>query len=202
MKLRLFTAINLPKEGRIRIKRELERIRPLFGFPIRFAKEENLHLTVSFLGYQEAGQLTPILDAMREIAEKRSSFEIRFIGISYGPIKEKNFASITEHSAFIKDSARMIWLNGTREASKKVSDLKFTLEEKLVDNNVPFKRDKRPYQAHITLSRFDNKKISDLPNIDCDLDLRVQVESLELMQSYLAGLGTRYESLAKFEFKD
>lgn len=212
MRRRLFIAVNLPEEIKKAIRKKLSEIPPVME--IRFVGEENWHLTLVFLGYQEEEKLENIFRAMAEAAENFSPFEINFSDINWGPSDK---------------SPRMIWLNGAEESSRKLSPLKDLLEEKLIAEGINFKQEQKMFRIHITLARFRRlaeENFSALPPhhnrhgnnfsesqaqmpVWCgglsskfgELRLSFIPESLDLMESHLSRSGAEYEILQKINFK-
>ncbi|MEK7590469.1 MAG: hypothetical protein AAB454_02035, partial [Patescibacteria group bacterium] len=72
MKRRVFVAINLPETAKKKINEEAEKIKLVFEgqnfFGCRFAPSKNLHLTISFLGYQDDNSVALIADAAKKTA--------------------------------------------------------------------------------------------------------------------------------------
>ncbi len=184
---RLFIAINIPED----IKREIVQKRNILESILpgaRFVNEDNWHLTVVFLGYQEDEAILPIIEAMKTVSLKFEVPEIVLDNISYGPPK---------------GAPRMIWLNGIEESSKKLSPLKILLEDELIENRVRFGLEKRAFNTHITLARFSEIPKKELPELEekfQNLNWSFVPESLDLMESYLSRGGAKYEILQKFSF--
>ena len=189
MKLRLFIALNLPQELKEKISEKTRELAALFNFPIRFLKPENWHLTISFLGYADAGAVNPILRALEGAAEKTSAPMVELASLDYGP------------SGSAREPARMIWLNGTETTSKQLGDLKKTLEASLRDNQVNFKAENRAFHTHLTLARFGAVLRSNLPPLPREFRLKFEAPTLDLMQSHLKRSGAEYELLSSFDFK-
>lgn len=186
MKLRLFIAINLPEDLKREIKSEVERLTPLFKFPVRFSPAENWHITPSFLGYQPPEAITGITEAMKKTAQSFSPPIIQFENLSYGP---KDTSSV-----------RMIWLNGASETSKALAAIKNTLEDNLIDNRIRFKQENRPFKAHLTLARFEPQPLRSLPPVAESFNHQFQAKGLDLMQSHLDRTGAKYDTLSSFDF--
>jgi len=189
MKLRLFVAINLPEYLKKQIDAEISQIEPLFSRPLRFLKPGNWHLTISFLGYEDAGALSPILAALKNTAEKTPSPIVELASLDYGP------------SESLSQPARMIWLKGTETTSKKLGDLKKTLEANLAENQVNFKMENRAFHAHLTLARFGAVPRRNLPPLGRECRSKFEARTLDLMQSHLKRSGAEYELLSSFDFK-
>jgi len=82
MRHRVFIAINLPED----IKKELVKYQAKWPeLPIRWAKKENLHITLEFLGYISNEELLNTLKKTKEMAIKHKPFSITLNKICYGP---------------------------------------------------------------------------------------------------------------------
>lgn len=188
MKLRLFVAINLSTELKDKISAEVQKLSGLLQFPIRFLKPENWHLTISFLGYQEASAADTIMKAIRETAAETPPPQIVFESLSYGP---RDLSSV-----------RMIWLNGSKETAEKLTVLKNSLEDKLTVTRINFKRENRPFKAHLTLSRFKAQNKKNLPDIEKPFTYEFYPQTLDLMESRLKRSGAEYSVVSGFAFKN
>lgn len=95
MKHRIFLAINLPED----IKKALVSYQEKWPeLPIRWTRENNLHITLEFLGYISDDELLKIFQNTRELTSKHEPFTITLNKICYGPPK--------------KMPPRMVWVMG------------------------------------------------------------------------------------------
>ncbi len=203
---RLFIAINIPEDIRKKIskkKEALESLIPGASFVssggTHITPDENWHLTLVFLGYQEDEAILPIIKSMEDVADSFDSPEITLEDISYAPPK---------------GTPRMIWLNGASETSKSLGSLKIALEDELIKNKVRFKLENREFNSHITLARFTpapENQVSgfteipkkELPEIGREfknLDWFFMAGGIDLMESHLSKNGARYELLQHIDF--
>ncbi len=189
MKRRVFVAINLPETAKKKINEEAEKIKLVFEgqnfFGCRFAPSKNLHLTISFLGYQDDNSVALIADAAKKTAEKFENPQVVFNKIIYGPQK---------------GAPRMIWLLGSEQTSKNLAEIKNYLENLLLESDVGFQQENRPYSTHLTLARFETAPKASLPAIEKDFRLEFSAENLDFMESHLKKTGAEYESLSSFKF--
>ena len=131
---RVFIAINLPKD----IINELASYQKKWPeLPARWTIKENLHITLSFLGYLTDTEMGEICLAAKEVAGRHKSFELVLNKISYGP--------------FNKKTKRMVWANG--EKSKELSILKRDLENSFSER-INFLPERRSLLPHINLARL------------------------------------------------
>lgn len=160
------------KESQRRLAKDLEK-----G---HIVPEENFHMTLAFLGEQNADAMHRILDAMLEVAVKTPIF------LTYmGELGEFTFP---------KGDTYFMGIRSTKEL--------LLLEESLKDalGRRGFPIEERPFHPHITLVKKGkllpqseglsamNEKIH-MPK------LPILVDKLILFESVINGEGTRYESL-------
>lgn len=189
--LRLFVALNLSDEMKELLDRDLQPIREILPYPVRFLKPHNWHLTVTFLGEQDADSASRIAECVRKTASALSAPVLDFVRLGYGPHETGKESRV----------ARMIWLDGSAETSKEVGKLKEILEANLIASGVRFREETRRFQAHVTLARFDPIARRDLPDIDKDCRYECASETLDLMISHLARSGADYEVAGRFAFR-
>lgn len=166
--MRLFIAINFEDEiidSLKGIQRDLKKC----GLKGRFTKEENLHLTLAFIG--EYGNPDDVLDAMEEV--DFSEFDIEMDGFG-------NFGDI-------------YWV-GLKENDYLKTMVK-RLRRSLSDNNIPF--DRKKFSPHITLVRkgefiHDKKAFPQhFPK------MKMRVKSISLIKSEQGKNGMNYTVLGE-----
>jgi 2'-5' RNA ligase len=186
MRHRIFIAINFPEE----IKRKLKGSQSQWPeLPIRWTKPENLHITLVFLGYLSDEDLLEVCNITKEVAKRNKSFLINLKKICYGPPK--------------KMPPRMVWVEG--EKSQELGILRDDLEQSLLEN-VHFHKEKRAFSPHITLGRirrWEWKKIEpeERPEVNEELNLTFEVNSIEIMESKLKRGGAEYTVLESAPLK-
>ncbi len=159
MRHRIFIAINLPED----IKKQLLAYQSNWpGLPVRWEREENLHITLEFLGYLTDEEISKTCQETRELALKYKPFTVTLNKICYGPPK--------------KIPPRMIWVVG----------------EKIKEFNL---------SPHITLGRIRTWEWriiepEERPEVNEDIDLSFDVNSIEVMESQLRRGGAKYTILA------
>lgn len=125
----------------------------------------NLHLTIKFIGEVRPDKLAPIKECMKKICSGTSPFSI----------------SLSHPGCFKRQHERLYWV-GLEKGVKELKHLSAKTEN-LLHEEMGFEKEKRPYQAHITIARrvglegkflFDAEKISGYTQ---------QVNSLVLMES-------------------
>jgi len=205
MKRRLFIAINLDPAAVRAIAKVEEGIKaevpPDLLRDIRFVPEENWHITISFLGYQDEDGLTGTLRALGNAVPQLKIDKVVFEKLSYGP---PGFAlpvpSGIDGSSSRGKQPRMIWLSADKETSRELGAAKEGIEDELENNNVRFNRERRPMSGHITLARLDlnREQVLELPDISRTLNITSAVWGLDLMESELRRGGPEYSIMQRF----
>jgi len=185
MKHRIFIAINLPEE----IKNQLVNYQLKWPeLPCRWTKKENLHITLVFLGYLTDEEILEASRITKEIATKHRSFPIELTKIIYGPTDKK--------------TPRMVWVEGSR--SKELTELQKDLEDAFFENFQQIQKENRFYTPHITLGRiktwqFRQIEPEERPQIDEEINLSFEVNSIEVMESQLKRSGPEYNILESYQ---
>jgi len=177
MKHRIFIAINLPEN----IKNRLSSYRDKWpDLPVRWTKKENLHITLEFLGYLMDEELMELSQKTKELALKNESFSIHLSKICYGPPDGRAPKSMnalhssprSTYSSIKSKSPRMVWVTGEK-----------TKEFNLL--------------PHITLGRLKTWEWrrfepEERPEVNEEIDLTFEVNSIEIMESVLKRTGPEY----------
>jgi len=154
---------------------------------IRFAPEENWHVTLSFLGYQNDDDISRITNALRETADKFAPRDAVLEKLIYGPPGR---------------APRMIWIAGSRKTGEALGEIKNHLENRLEEEGINFHREFRKFNVHITVARFAKDfRARGLPKIEKELGLTFSADSLVLMESELGRGGPKYTELQSFPLR-
>jgi 2'-5' RNA ligase len=155
--------------------------------PWRWIEPGNFHLTVKFLGEVDE-RIVPLLhEAAAAVAARTAPFRLRFG--RFGA-----FPSLTR--------PRVIFFE-ISEGAERLASLAAEVEEAM--EALDFKRERRPFRAHLTLARIKNP----LPREVCEALTRVgplpdsavqNVERFVLMRSELGREGARYEEIGSYRF--
>ena len=198
---RIFLAINLPKH----IREKLYKLQAKWpDLPAKWTREDNLHITLVFLGFVRDEELREICRKTEEIAQNYSGFEITFNKVSYGPVNDRQ--------------PRMVWAIG--EKKPELSELQKDLENALFERPKPansnlekYIKDKKllapvkfAFSPHITLARINLIPFKSLgrearPEIDEEIDLSCEAESIDMMESELKRGGPVYTILESLPLK-
>lgn len=182
MKHRIFIAINFPENIKNKLSSYQEKWPEL---PIRWTKKDNIHITLIFLGYLSDEELLEVCKVTKEVTSQYSSFSINLKKILYGPPK--------------KMPPRMVWAEG--EKSVELGKLQKGLENSLLTSSLEgVKSEARPYTPHITLGRikaweFRQIEPAERPEVNEEINLSFEVNSIEVMESELKRGGPEYAIL-------
>ena len=141
--MRLFIAINLSREMKAAL---LDAQRAMFDRGVRgnFSPEENLHLTLAFIGEYPAPQ--PVLDALRTVTF--SPFALTLDGVGcFGDL----------------------WWAGLRESAPLAAAAR-RVRRALAENGIPF--DRKRFSPHITLIRRATRSAADIRLAPAEMTVR------------------------------
>lgn len=175
---RIFIAINLPPG----VKRDLDLYQENWpNLPAKWTKKENLHITLVFLGYVNSAELPEICQIVRQVAARNNYFKVGLKKIAYGPPK--------------KIPPRLVWVEG--EKSKDLGKLHGDLENSLCNRLNVIEDKGKPYSPHITLARITAWELQRMdpeerPEVNEQINFNFEVESIEVMESFLKKNGPEY----------
>ena len=173
--MRLFLAINLPEELK---KKLFELGRPLASMgDVKPVEEENIHLTLKFLGEAEPGDVMPLLEKIKFVA-----FEVSLKGLGAFPNPNR---------------ARVVWV-GCEKGAQEIAALHKVIEAALSR----FEKD-RDFHPHATLARVrflgDKGVMADFLNKNKILEFgSFKAASFDLMKSELERSGPKYGVVKSF----
>jgi len=183
--MRLFVAIDLDDVAREAIASEQTRLKRRLGRTdrsLRWARPEQMHLTLVFIGSVDEARAAAIIELMSEdIAAKPFTMSFARLGV------------FPPHRA-----PSVLWL-GVSDGARDAIELQRIVAERLDPAEVP--RERRPFHPHLTLARWRASKPSDRRLVlDASRDAevaRAEVASVTLYQSHLSPSGSTYTPLAR-----
>lgn len=132
--IRLFVAIDLPDE----FKKDLYSI--CYGVPgAKWVPEEQLHLTLRFIGEVDGGVFRDIKDALEDV--RMDTFAMRLKGLGFFPPRKK---------------PRVLWVGV--EPKDRVTMLRNRVESALV--KIGLEPARRKFSPHITIARLKDTPVS------------------------------------------
>ena len=187
-RIRAFIAIDIEEPS---IVQRLVWLRDLFvqtGAPMKPVEDQNLHLTLRFLGEIPSGMVEDIyMNVLSRLQFKR--FKMRLVGVGAFPSPTR---------------PRVIWV-GVREGSDVLQQLYREIESGL--RRLGFRPEREEFVPHITLARIKGSrnidKVVKLLNEYADYEIgEVVVENVRLKQSILTPRGPIYRTLREVRARE
>jgi len=182
MNHRIFIAADVPEK----IQEEIIKLRNeiYINDSLAWEKKEKLHFTLKFLGDTDENLISEINIGLEKVAAGVNPFEIRFSRFGF-------------FNKFGKPSVLWLGIKENEELNKLVDNIENKMSE------IGFEKEKRKFQAHLTILRIKNyseelkkfdKKSADFLSFNCN--------SISLVKSELFRTGSVYTTLNKFNFKE
>ncbi len=182
MTKRAFIAINLPNEIKKKLDlviEELKKLNPDYG--IKWVEPENLHLTLHFFGDLNEKQIALAEEGIEEITKRVESFSMTTGDFGCFPNEQEPHVFF----AAVKDAETI---------HKLIGELEVMLQ------NLGYKVDARPWQAHLTLGRIKDWSRCKITGVKIP-QMDFTVKSIELMESELTPDGPKYKIIKSFPLK-
>ena len=171
-KKKIFVEINVANS----LKRRLLQVTSKWSeLPVKWMKEENLHITVAFVGYVDESMIPEICERVNDATADFEAFDLEFNSIELGPDP---------------NNPKTIWLTG--ESCPELGMLNEAVERALGMRPTAHKE----FKPHITLGRIRAIKWEELeekPEIAEKIKVAMTVDSVSIMES--KGGGAEYVSL-------
>ncbi|HHY38163.1 MAG TPA: RNA 2',3'-cyclic phosphodiesterase [Clostridia bacterium] len=182
--LRTFVAVSLDKECSMGLSRILDEL-VVSGADFRWVSEDNLHITLKFLGNITADKIIEVENVLAASLEGQKGFEICLEGIGGFPKVNR---------------PKVIWI-GVKEGAARLSELARTVDKAL--SRIGIKREHKGFVPHVTLGRMRSPEglgalVSKISTFEWNEPLRSRVESVLLMKSTLTPKGAKYSVLRTF----
>lgn len=183
-RVRLFTGIVIPDAVRSAISGYVAQLSELVE-GVKWVPEENLHVTLKFLGSFELDKV-PIIEAAMRKAESLLPMALLIGGAGAFP------------SA---GSARVIWV-GVTDVDGKAGKVYRIIENAAQKCGV--KREQRAYRPHITIGRAGKRPVKLPPETEdvFDFEFRLDAAELALFRSELSRAGARYTIVSRAGLMD
>jgi len=178
---RVFIGINLSKEIKERFF-SLQQEYP--SLPAKWVDQENIHITVLFLGNLDDNQVVETINSCKEVLKNHEPFLVEIDRICFGPGD--------------KFPPRLVWAEVKK--TKEFSVLKEDIEKALFDlPEYKYKmKEAKDFNPHITIARiksFQFRQLSPRPEINIPLNLPFEVNRVDVIESVLTKKGPEYTIL-------
>ncbi len=182
MALRCFIAVSLPATLRSAIGEVVGKLRGI-GADIKWVSDENLHLTLKFLGETDEELVDEIRNALIDKLSHYAPFYIKIGGVGYFPGGR---------------NPRVIWVG--IEDPGVLEDIYKDIENAVAKLGYP--REKRPFSPHLTIGRVRSPKrvaevIRRLEEFRAITFDEFVLREVTLMKSELKPGGAEYSGLAE-----
>ena len=185
---RIFIAIELPASARQRLKDHIDRLRvALPDARASWSREENLHLTLKFLGDTPVSQIESLSQAAKRAASKAIPFELIVKGCGAFPPRGQ---------------PRVLWI-GIEDVSGQLGKLQQALEDEC--DKEGFARETRPFHPHLTIARLRRPQgARQLAALHEGMGFEaetVRASALAVVRSELRSEGSRQTVISHYEFE-
>ena len=182
--MRCFLAIDAPDDVRKLLVRVQEALRRADA-DVKWVEEENLHLSLKFLGDVSEDQVARLKELLAGEAARWPAMQLTYAGIGTFP----------DHGL-----PRVVWAGATGDLEK-LAGLAAAVERAAGQVGVP--GEGRPFVAHLTLGRVKSGRSAKRLQLEIENQRRVPlggdlVREFVLYQSTLTPSGPVYEALARF----
>jgi RNA 2',3'-cyclic 3'-phosphodiesterase len=184
---RVFVAIELPVAVRRRLIEHIDGLRDTMAeVRASWCREENLHLTLKFLGDTPVTRVEGLAQAARLAASKVEPFEIVIGGCGAFPPRGQ---------------PRVLWI-GIDDPSGQLALLRTALESECA--NVGFPREDRPFHPHLTIARIrkphDSRHLAATHKEMVFERETVRASELAVIRSELRSEGSRHTVISRHSF--
>jgi 2'-5' RNA ligase len=186
--IRAFIAIELNDQVKQAIREFQDQLKPL-GCDISWVKPENAHLTLKFLGDVKAKMVPSVTETLTNLCRDLRPFDTA--------LAQPGVFPDLRHP-------RVVWI-GLDDTDGNLARVAGSLETAL--GNIGFKKERRDFQAHITVGRIKSDKniqklSKSLENYNLPKVVTQSIQNISLYKSVLTGSGPVYSILARFSLGD
>lgn len=184
---RLFIAIELPSTLRRRLQDHIDRLtQAVPDARATWTREENLHLTLKFLGDTPVTKVESLSSAAHCSTNQVSPFELLVGGCGAFPLHGQ---------------PRVLWI-GIQDPSGELNKYYRALEDECA--RAGFEHEERPFHPHLTIARLRQPQgARGLAELHKEMGfdrVPVNVRDVCLIRSELGAKGSRYTVIARNEF--
>jgi 2'-5' RNA ligase len=184
---RLFVALEIGPAARECVGHEQRRLaETMRGSAVRWVKQDQLHITLVFLGDVRDERAARAIDAMHQpLPQAPFQFELGGLG-TFPP----------------RGAPRALWI-AVKSGAEHVVRVQASIAERFAD--LGFDLERRPFSPHLTLARWRDSRPSDRLRTETATPppiVRVDARSVTLFQSRVSSAGSTYTQLAECLLED
>ena len=181
---RTFIAIELPADVRARVAQHIACLRhELPDVRASWSREDNLHLTLKFLGNVSVADIPKVSDAVERSTKSVSPFELTF----------SDCGSFPQHGR-----PSVLWI-GTQASG--LQGLYVAIENELAEGGFP--RESRPFRAHLTIARLRQsqgaRQLAELHKSLGFAPIEFDVSEVVVFKSELLNDGSKHTAISRHE---
>ena len=185
---RVFIAIELPASVRQKLKAHIDRLRhALPDVRASWSREDNLHLTLKFLGETPVSQIETLSQAAKRAASKALPFDLIVGGCGAFPPRGQ---------------PRVLWI-GIEDLADQLGKLQQALEAECAQAG--FTREVRSFHPHLTIARLRRPQGSrQLAALHEEMGFETETvgaSDLAVVRSELGSEGSRHTVISRHEFQ-
>ena len=190
MTYRTFIAIELPPPIRRLLKDHIDKLRAQFpDVRASWSREDNLHLTLKFLGDVAVSRISDLSAACEEAAAGTNSFVLQIGGCGTFPPRGK---------------PKVLWIGVSTNDAHPLMLFHAAVEAACAARG--FTREARTYHPHLTIARLreakDSRALAERHR-ECDLTAQsFQVSEIVLFRSELSSKGSKHTPLSRHRLRD
>ncbi len=183
---RVFIAIELPSDVRKGLSDHINRLRKAEPeIRASWSREENLHLTLKFLGHTAVTRIEALSQAAQHAVVRFSAFDL----------------IVGRCGAFPpRGQPRVLWI-GTDDPSGQLAELHRSLEDECA--KAGFAREVRPFHPHLTITRLrkpqGSRRLAELHGQMGFTSQQVSVSEMVLFRSELLSEGSRHTAISRHQ---
>lgn len=187
--MRTFIAVEIPDNVKKEISNFILKTSVELGKnKIKWVEEDNIHITLKFLGEVNSNLCKEISQQLLTIAAETKKFNISLQSLGVFP----NISS-----------ARVLWVD-VKENNNELKLLSQMIEDKLLSFNIP--KECRHYQPHLTLGRVktlvEKDKISSFLTKYKNINFgTAEIDHITFFESILSPQGPEYKVISRAYFK-
>jgi len=177
--IRAFIAVEIDNQTKQKISELISDLKKS-NADVKWITENQMHLTLKFLGNIDENKVADISNALSRIADNLSAFTINFSGLGAFPGM---------------NHPRVVWL-GVNKGAESLIKLNEKIETAM--EKTGFKKENRKFEPHLTLARIrSSKNISNLIKLIDEVNFSAEndthIDKLVLFQSTLNPKGALYK---------
>ena len=185
---RVFIAIELPPNVRKSLSDHINRLRKaLPDVHASWSREENLHLTLKFLGNTPVAKIEALSQATHRAAGRSQPFDLILGRCGAFPPRGQ---------------PRVLWI-GIDDPSRKLTELHRAVEEECATSG--FAREPRPFHPHLTIARLrepqGSRQLAKLHGEMGFTNQQVSVSEMVLFKSELLSEGSRHTVISRHQLR-